>query len=186
MLKAENITRNDLIELFKSEGFDSSEMISVIEFLDKNKKVLKSKEYVEIGYIFPRSKMALFSCVQPTIRYTFKIRKSLLVLVALILGVDFETGLESLYLGLDGKINQIIHSIRDDEKCILHDVILGGRKKIEDFDFFEKECVNSYIKCGFREDGLCRRPLYETNAIVKSLVDRETVFVKRGKYRVTL
>jgi len=85
---------------------------------------------------------------------------------------------------MTGAASQTIFKIKAQEKCILLDTLISDKRVIDDYLYFEKECVQNDIECPYRNNYLCTRNIVEIDKLVNELMRKEIISRRNGIIKI--
>lgn len=158
---------------------------NAFKFITSNKDILDEGEFVIIRQEFPKAIPGIMNYMTLDTKYSINVKRSLVILVMLLLDINFTKGFASTGLGLTGFASQTIHKIAEKERCILLDTLIGNKSSTNDYLYYKKECVQNDIECSFRNDGCCTRGINDIEKLLDELINKEIIVKKEGQLRLT-
>jgi hypothetical protein len=184
-IKTYKASKMDLMRIV-SDITNSGKLVDdTLSFISNNKKILDSDEYITIKDEFPELKPGFMNMMVMETKYSINIKKSLLILVMLILDVKATKGVSSAILSMSGYPSRTIYKIEENERCILLDTLIGERKTANDYLYNENECVQNDIACLYRKNGVCKRTIENIDKTIDILLSKEILIFKNNQYKIS-
>ncbi|WP_070001011.1 hypothetical protein [Cellulosilyticum sp. I15G10I2] len=153
------------------------------DFILKHKEILESEESIMLEKKVPKIRCGEFmNYVSLDAKYSINIRKSLIILVMLLLDASLTKGAVTTLAGMAGKISQTFYMIDDKERCLLLDLLINKKSTIDVLMHHETECVQNDIKCPYRDRYICKRGELQVQNLVNELVEKQIIVNKSGRY----
>ncbi|PRX21694.1 hypothetical protein BX659_13136 [Orenia metallireducens] len=179
-----NVTKFDLMKELIELTSSGRHVDKVLDFLSKNPEILEDEEYVNILKNPTRMRPGFYNTIMFDTKYSINIRKSLLILIMLILDSNLTKGVASTALTMTGIASKTIYKITEQERCILLDTLISDKRVIDDYLYFEKECVQNDIECPYRSNYLCNRNIAEIDNLVNELMRKEIINRSNGIIKI--
>ena len=184
-LKFENATKFDLMKVFIEFTSSGKLVDDVFNFIVENKSILEDDEYVNIIKEPVNIIPGIYNSVMLNAKYSINIKKSLIVLIMLLLDSKLTKGIASTGLALTGVSGQTIYKITNRERCILLDTLISKKRIVDDYLYFEKECVQNDIECPYRSDYICNRNDFDIKKVLDELMLKQIIVRKNGIIRIS-
>ena len=156
----------------------------ILNFIIENEEILQDDEYVEIIKEPSKFPMGIYNTLILNAKYNVNIRKSLLIFIMLLLDSKITKKTGSKALGILSLSGKIIYKISIHEKCILLDTLIGKKRRMEDYHYYEKECIKNNIECPYRIKYKCMRNYSELEKIFNKLISKEIITKKDGFIKI--
>ncbi len=157
----------------------------IFNYLQEHNDLLSNDEYVEIKIEYPKFPPGTLGMMIMNKKYSVNIKIATIVIIAFLLDISFSKGLANLSLNLAGFSSQVLQKIKEEEKCLVIDILMGNKKVEKDFDFYNKECVQNDIECPFRDEYICKRTVKIICDQIKNLKSKQIIKIKNGIIKQT-
>jgi len=155
----------------------------IFDFIKNNNEVLSEGEYFKEEITYPPMRAGVMSFMIPGTKYNINIKKTTIVVLAFLLDLSFSRGIASLALGVAGFSTQTLQSIEDKERCLMLDILMKEKKDNNDFNYYERKCIQNDIECPFRYNHNCQRTIQEIEALLTNLEKKEVIAHVSRKYK---
>lgn len=184
-IKFENATKFDLMKVF-TEFTSSGKLVDdVFNFIVKNKSILEDDEYVNIIEEPVKIRPGIYNSMMLNAKYSINIKKSLIILIMILLDSKLKNAIASTGSALAGLSGQTIYKITNRERCILLDTLISNKRIVNDYLYFEKECVQNDIECPYRSDYMCNRNEFDIEKVLDELMSKQIIVRKNGIIRIS-
>lgn len=184
-LKIDKGTKIDVMREMMNYTNSGKLVDSAFEFLINNEHILNDDELIKIKKVAPLMQPGqVMNWFSMDSKYYINVRKSIIVLVLFLLDVSVTRGAASLIAGLLGVTTQTIHKLDEQERCLLLDILSSSKQSLDDFLYYESECVQNDIECKYKDSSTCKRSLIEIEKRLDKLTEFGIVHIKNGIYKL--
>ena len=154
-----NGSKSQVESYFAKLGIDASSANAIIDYLEKNKDILSSDEYVRISTEFPSFPPGMIGLMVPKTNYYINVKTATIVMAIFLADIYLTQGALSLLAGLCGFSGTAITVLSEEngEKCIVRET-LSRNPKVGSAHILaplKGECCNNDLSCKYRIDGRC-------------------------------
>jgi hypothetical protein len=172
------VTNSDVTEVMRqlqSITNSGKSIGSLLDYLQKHNELLDDDEYVNIEAKVNKPSPGPIGFILMNKKYSINIKKSTIIILAFLLDLNLSKGIASLVLNLSGFSFQVLQKIENEEKCLVIDILLGNKKNASDFNYNNEECVQNEIKCPYRDEYFCKRPIETINNLFEKLIAKQVI-----------
>ncbi len=154
----------------------------VFDFINVHKQILTSEEYFYENTTMPRMPPGVIGMMVMKSKYSINMKISTILILALLIDSQLVLPIASNFLGFIGYSTKVIEKIQDNERCIIIDILLGGKKTYQEFNYYKNECILNDINCPYRKEYVCDRKIDVIKDIIKKLEEKIIIKHVNGKY----
>ncbi len=184
-LRVNDAEKSEVMQQLKEITNKGALVDKIFYYLQEHNNLLSNDEYVKIKTEYPKFPPGTIGMIIMNTKYSVNIKKATIVIIAFLLDIGFSKGLANLFLSSAGFSLQVLQKIKDKEKCLVLDILMGNKKDEKDFDFYNKECVQNDIECSFRDEYICKRSLKIIRYQIKNLKSKQIIHIKNGVIKQT-
>lgn len=148
-------------DIIKNTGFNRENAKAIFDYLVKNKEKLHlaDDEKITSSFEFPSFSPGTIGFMTPKYNYSINIKKTTIIIVALILDIAFTKGIISTLLNMFGLSGICITKLSEanGEKCIVKETVFSENKtgNADILNAFDGECCNCDMNCNYRRGDRC-------------------------------
>ena len=179
-IKVNNSDKAEVMQQFRGITNSGTLVDKVFSYLQKHEEILDDDEYVKEITELPHMPPGFMGMMIMNTKYSVNVRKSTIVIIAFLLDLSFSKGIASLTLNLIGFSTQVLQKIKNEEKCLITDILLRNKKEAGDFNYNNNECVQNDIECPYRDENICKRTIEIINSQLERLIEQQIIKKKDG------
>lgn len=190
-----DLKMNDLKVVKKDRAYFIAEIAKVIEtgqdakhiadFLENNKKLLSEDEFITAEIRTQKLPDGYVGLLTPDYQYSINIKRTTIIIVALLLDLKFTSGFASTFMTLTGLSNQSVKKLQKSHKCLVAEISLKKGCRQDELDFENKECVWNNLECDYRKDGIyCGRSKQVIKSNISDLLKSGVIKEIDGKLKI--